>query len=209
MVVEDVAAKLCNVTFLDLSNCVQIGARGLAAIGHHCKSLFKLKRVMDPLEVAEKSCQDDEAHAIAATMPRLVHIEIAYLLVTNAGILDILSQCRELKFLDMSGCWDVKLKANFFKEKYAGVKVLGPLIFDGYDMNWWDYYSNYSNSTGYLSWDDEEDEFYVGFSDDDGIYIDDGSWEGERGLEGLEVRFFGGAFNGGSYTGFDCWPSSP
>ncbi|CAA7401646.1 unnamed protein product [Spirodela intermedia] len=206
-IVEEVAGKFSNVTFLDVSYCVKIGARALEAFGKHCKALVGLKRVMHPVEVAEKVCQDDEAHAIASTMPKLKHIEIAYLLLTNVGILDILSQCRELRFLDIRGCWDVKLKENFLKEKYSGLKVLGPLIVDSYEMNYWDECSNYSDSSGYLSWefmDDVVGEYYDGFSDDDD---DDGAWDDGQGLEGLEVRFYGGGFNGGS-AGFD-WPTSP
>lgn len=205
-IVEEVAGKLSNVTFLDVSYCVKIGARALEAFGKHCRALVGLKRVMHPVEVAEKVCQDDEAHAIASTMPNLKHIEIAYLLLTNAGILDILSRCSDLRFLDMRGCWDVKLKENFFKEKYSSLKVLGPLVVDSYEMNYWDECSNYSDSSGYLSWefmDDVVGEYYDGFSDDD----DDGAWDDGQGLEGLEVRFYGGGFNGGS-AGFD-WPNSP
>ncbi|XP_078444335.1 F-BOX WITH WD-40 2 isoform X2 [Wolffia australiana] len=210
-VVEEVAAKLTNLTFLDLSYCVKMGAPALAAFGRHCKSLVGLKRVMHPVEVAEKTCQDDEAHAIAATMPQLRHIEIAYLLLTNKGILDILTQCRDLQFLDMRGCWDVKLKENFLKEKYAGLKVLGPLIVDSYEMNYWDEYSNYSDSSGYLSWeefaDDVELEFFDGFGhgDNDDGADDDGAWDAGRDLEGLQVRFYGAGFD---VAGSD-WPPSP
>ncbi|XP_058096867.1 F-box protein FBW2 [Magnolia sinica] len=199
-IVEQVAGKLSNITFLDLSYCGKIGARALEAFGKHCKSLVGLKRIMHPLEVADKVCQDDEALAIATTMPKLKHLEMAYLLLTNRGVLEILSGCRELEFLDVRGCWDVELD-EFVKEKYAGLKVLGPHIVDCYEMNNWDDCSDYSDSSSFVSWE---------FMDDDAGDYDgesfDGIWDDEQGLDGLEVRFYEG-FND-SVAGFG-WPSSP
>lgn len=49
---------------------------------------------MYPLAVADKESQDEEAHAIALTMPKLRHLEIAYLLLSTAGVVKILSNCR-------------------------------------------------------------------------------------------------------------------
>lgn len=203
-IVEEVAGKLSNITFLDVSYCVKIGARALEAFGKHCKFLVKLKRVMHPVEVVDKLCQDDEAHAIACTMPRLKHLEIAYLLLTNGGILEILAGCRELEFLDMRGCWDVKLDQNFLKQRYSGLKVLGPMIVDCYERNYWDDCSDYSDSSGYLSWefmDDVVGDYYSGFSDEDG------AWDEEQALEALEVRFYGDGFDD-ALAGLD-WSPSP
>ena len=41
-IVEDVARRLSNVTFLDVSSCTKIGARALEAFGKNCKSLVGL-----------------------------------------------------------------------------------------------------------------------------------------------------------------------
>ncbi|PHU14374.1 F-box protein FBW2 [Capsicum chinense] len=38
-VVEQVAGTFSNITFLDISYCIKIGARALEAIGKHCKCL--------------------------------------------------------------------------------------------------------------------------------------------------------------------------
>ncbi|KAL5982237.1 hypothetical protein ACLOJK_016308 [Asimina triloba] len=193
--VEQIASKFSNITFLDLSYCGKIGARALEAFGKSCKSLAGLKRIMHPLEVADKVCQDDEAHAIATTMPKLKHLEMAYLLLTTRGVVEILSGCRELEFLDVRGCWDVEFD-DCLREKHAGLKVLGPDIIDCYEMNTWDDCTDYSDSSSFVSWE---------FMDDDAGSFD-GIWEGEGGLEELEVRFYEG-YND-TVVGFD-WPSSP
>jgi hypothetical protein len=46
-----------------------------------------------------------------------------------------------------------------------------------------------------------DDDYYAAGSDDEGI------WDDGQGLEGLEVRFYGGGFSE-SHAGFD-WPPSP
>lgn len=197
-IVEQVAGRLSNITFLDVSYCRKIGARALEAIGKHCKSLVRLRRVMHPIQVTDKVCQDDEAHAIAFSMPKLKNLEVAYLLLTTEGVLRIISNCRELEFLDVRGCWDIKLDENFLKEKCPQLKVLGPLIVDSYERDFWDEYSDYSDSMEYLPWDE---------------YLDDDIWG--RGVEGyndvwdflpldeLELRFYG------VDLGLSDWPPSP
>ncbi|OVA07940.1 hypothetical protein BVC80_8733g7 [Macleaya cordata] len=185
-IVEQVAGRLSSITFLDLSYCRKIGAPALEAIGKHCKLLVGLKRVMHPLEIADKDCQDDEAHAIATTMPKLKHLEMAYLLLTTGGVLEILSNCKDLEFLDVRGCWDVKLDEKFLKENFSGLKVLGPLVVD-YERNYWDDCSYYSDSSGYLAWDFVAGE--VGDYDDESS---DEVWDDEQRLEELEMRFYEG-----------------
>ncbi|XP_010939675.2 F-box protein FBW2 isoform X1 [Elaeis guineensis] len=196
-IVEHVAPRLSNITFLDVSYCKKIGARALEAFGKHCKALVGLRRRMHPLEVADKACQDDEAHAIACTMPKLRHLEMAYHLLTTHGVLEILSQCRDLEYLDVRGCWDVKLDDKFLKERHSSLKVLGPHIVDCYERTFWDdECSDYSDSSVY-SWDF----IYEGESDHDNV------WDDEQDLEGLVVRFYGGGLNL-TFAGFD-WPPSP
>ncbi|XP_010273021.1 PREDICTED: F-box protein FBW2 isoform X2 [Nelumbo nucifera] len=196
--VEQVADRLSTISFLDLSYCGKIGARALEAIGKHCKLLVGLRRVMHPLEVEDRFSQDDEAHAIATTMPKLKHLEMAYLLITTEGVLEILSNCRELEFLDIRGCWDVKLDEKFLKEKYSGLKVLGPLIVDCYERTYWDDCSDYSDSSSYLDWDFVAGELYDGESSD-------GVWDDEQRFEELELRFYQGFEEDAAFE----WPQSP
>nr|ALO18840.1 F-box protein [Lilium davidii var. unicolor] len=173
-IVEQVASRLSTVTFLDVSYCQKLGAPGLAIIGKNCKSLVGLKRAMHPLEVVEKFCQDDEAGAIATTMPKLRHLEVAYSLLTTGGVIEILSGCKDLEFLDLRGCWDVQLNQKYLKEKRPDLKVLGPEINDSYARDLWD---DCSDDDSMDSWEDA------------------GYWDDEQDLEGLEVRFYNGDSN--------------
>ena len=118
-IVETVAPRLSNVTFLDISSCTKIGARALEAFGKHCKSLVGLRRVMHPIDLVDKVCQHDEAHAIACSMPKLRHLEMGYMLIATEAVLEILGQCRDLKFLDLRGCWTVDDK--LLRERHPGL----------------------------------------------------------------------------------------
>jgi len=203
-IVEQVSARLSNITFLDVSYCKKIGPRALEAFGKHCKSLVGLRRTMHPLEAADKVSQDDEAYAIASSMPKLRHLEVAYLLLTTHGVLEILSRCKDLELLDLRGCWEVKLDESLLKERHTGLKVLGPQVEDSYERSFWDECSEDYSDTSDYSWEYMEDGMgvYDGDSDDD-----DGVWDDDQGVEGLEVRFYGGGFNQ-AYAGFH-WPPSP
>ncbi|XP_022774987.1 F-box protein FBW2-like [Durio zibethinus] len=200
-VVEQVAGRLSSVTFLDVSYCRNIRASALEAIGKHCKLLMGLRRTMHPLEVIDKLSQDDEALAIATTMPKLKQLEVAYLLVSTEGVLKILENCPELELLDVRGCWNVKLDENFVK-KFSRLKVVGPHVVDCFGMKGWDDCSNYSGSSGYLAWDFVAGDVGIDYDDE----ISDGDWEDDQSMEDVEMRF---------YDTFDLdnaafdWPLSP
>ncbi|XP_042492880.1 F-box protein FBW2-like [Macadamia integrifolia] len=185
-IVEHLAGKMATITLLDLTYCGKIGARALEAFGKNCKFLVTLRRNMHPsdVDVGNRGCQDNEAHAIATTMPKLKHLEIAYMVITTEGILDILSGCRELESLDVRGCWDVKLDDKFLDEKCSGLKVLGPSVMDNYYRNYYDDLSDYSDSSGYSAWMFST-HLYDGESSD-------GVWDDEQRLEELELRFYEG-----------------
>uniref|UniRef100_A0A5B6ZXQ4 F-box domain-containing protein n=1 Tax=Davidia involucrata TaxID=16924 RepID=A0A5B6ZXQ4_DAVIN len=197
-IVEQVAGRLSSVTFLDISYCRMIGAPALEAIGKHCKFLTRLRRTMHPLEVIDKLSQDDEALAIAATMPKLKHLELAYLLVGTKSVLAILANCRELELLDVRGCWNVDLDEKFVKKNFTGLKVVGPLV-DRYEMNGWD---NCLGSSSYMAWD-----FVAGEMDDYYDEISDGFWEDDQYIEDVEMWFYHSFFYAVD-AGFD-WPQSP
>lgn len=200
----DIAGKFSTITVLDLSYCINIGARALEAIGSHCKSLTKLRRIMHPLEVVAKLSQDDEALAIATSMPGLKHLEIAYLLVDTLSIIEIVKNCKQLEFLDIRGCWDVNLDEGFMKG-FPKLKVVGPLVVDCYDKYGWDNCSDYSGSSGYLAWD-----FVAGDEDDDEEdypdMLDEDFWEDDNLIEDVEMWFYDdvNAIDGGH-----DWPQSP
>ncbi|GMI67216.1 SKP1/ASK-Interacting protein 18, F-BOX WITH WD-40 2 [Hibiscus trionum] len=200
-IVEQVAGRLSSVTFLDISYCKNIGAPALEAIGKHCKLLMGLRRTMHPLEVIDKVSQDDEAFAIATTMPKLKQLEVAYLLISTEGVLKVLENCPELELLDVRGCWNVKLDENFIK-KFSRLKVVGPLVVDYFGMKGCDDCSNYSGSSGYLAWDFVAGNVGSDYDDE----ISDGDWEDDQSIEDVEMRFYDG-FDLDD-TAFD-WPLSP
>lgn len=156
---------------------------------------------MHPLEVIDKLSQDDEAFAIATTMPKLKQLEVAYLLISTEAVLKILENCPELELLDVRGCWNVKLDENYIK-KFTRLKVVGPLVVDYFGMKGCDDCSNYSGSSGYLAWDFIAGNVGSDYDDE----ISDGDWEDDQSMEDVEMRF---------YDGFDLdnaafdWPLSP
>ncbi|CAA6658845.1 unnamed protein product [Spirodela intermedia] len=183
--VEQAAAKLANVTLLDVSYCVKMGAAALEAFGKNCTSLVGLRRVMHPLEAVDRPSQDDEAHAIAAWMPKLRRLEMAYSLLTDAGAIEILP-----------------LDQKLLRENFPRLKVSGPLMVGRCEDNhFWDDDDDFddcgSDSSGHLPWGDAAGDYYDGFSDADA------EWD----LDGLEVRFYGGGFEDAS-AALD-WPPSP
>lgn len=197
-IIGKAAGKLSTITLLDLSYCINIGAPALEAIGKNCKSLTSLRRIMHPLEVMDKLSQDDEALAIASTMPKLKHLEIAYLLVDTFSVIEILKGCNHLELLDVRGCWNVNLDEKFM-ERFPKLKVVGPPVVDCYDMNGWDNCSDYSGSSGYLAWD-----FVAGDMDDDYSEVLDDVWEAP--IEDVQMWFYDDV--NAVDAGYD-WPQSP
>lgn len=202
VVEQQVAGTFSNITFLDVSYCIKIGARALESIGKHCKCLTGLRRTMHPLEVIDKLSQDDEALAISTTMPKLKQLEIAYMLVGTLSISEILQNCRQLELLDVRGCWNVNLDENFVK-KFNKLKVVGPLVVDCYDKNGWDNSSDYSGSSGYIPWDFVAGDIDDDFDDDE---MSDGYWEDEERVEDVEMWFYDDL--NAVDAGYD-WPQSP
>ena len=86
-------------------------------------------------DTARKPLNSHEAHAIASTMPKLKHLEMAYHLISTSGVLQILLNCPKLEFLDQRGCWGVTLDSMVLKQKFPKLKVLGPFVLDTYDNN--------------------------------------------------------------------------
>ncbi|GAB2217161.1 hypothetical protein Drorol1_Dr00000326 [Drosera rotundifolia] len=185
-IVTEFAGKFSSLSSLDLSYCYEIRTKALEAIGRSCKSLVSLSWNMHPIVFEDRPSYVDEAHAIANTMPKLKHLELAYVHIDVGSVLDILSGCRDLELLDLRGCWDVELDKKFFEEKHPKVKILGPHVDMGYlERGCWDYASDFSDDY----WmDSSDDEFYGDYyySDDnydpeDDIIDDNGT---ERGYTG-------------------------
>ncbi|KAE9598579.1 hypothetical protein Lal_00021013 [Lupinus albus] len=125
-IVEQISPMLRMISFLDVSYCTKIGAYALEIIGKNCKMLEGLRRSMHPIDNVGKPLQDDEAYAIASTMPNLKHLGMTYNLMDTNGILQILSNCLKLEVLDVRGCWGVKLDKVMVKQNFPKLKILGP-----------------------------------------------------------------------------------
>ncbi|CAI8597534.1 unnamed protein product [Vicia faba] len=196
LVVEQIAGKFSMITFLDVSYCIKIGASAIEMIGMNCKMLEGLCRNMHPLDTADKPLQDDEAYAIAATMPKLKHLEMAYQRISTLGVVRIFSNCPKLEFLDLRGCWSVNLDNNVStKQGFPKLRVLGPYVLGAYESDGWD--DDFSDvSDEFLAWDFVDgNEYYVDY-DSDGY---EGRIEDE-----LEFGFYQGIEDAAMY-----WPPSP
>ncbi|KAL6838347.1 hypothetical protein ACP4OV_031851 [Aristida adscensionis] len=102
---------------LDISNCLKITSRGIEALGQHCKLLVQLKRNMPPPEPplgnnAAAKVVEDEALAVANTMPMLEQLELAYGLFSDLALNAILTKCPRLRTLNILGCWNVWLEGD-------------------------------------------------------------------------------------------------
>ncbi|KAJ6398783.1 hypothetical protein OIU77_019534 [Salix suchowensis] len=94
---------------------------------------------MHPLDTEGMETQDDEAHVNATMMPKLKRLEMAYHLVSTEGLLQILSSCTEVEFMDLRGCWNVNIDDKFLKESLPKLTVLRPLVMEGfYVTNDWE-----------------------------------------------------------------------
>ncbi|MFQ6642281.1 hypothetical protein Gotur_017156 [Gossypium turneri] len=78
------------------------------------------------LDSVSKVEPEDEANAIAATMPRLKHVELGFHSISTECVLNIISSCPQLEHLDINGCLTVNRDLKFFKEKYPKLKIVGP-----------------------------------------------------------------------------------
>ncbi|KAL0916272.1 hypothetical protein M5K25_013767 [Dendrobium thyrsiflorum] len=120
------SGSLTSLTILDISYCKQITCKGIEILGKNCTSLISLKRNLTPPEFestqnneGEAKVYEREALAIANTMLGLEQLELAYGRFSDYGLDAILSNCKALSFLDLSGCQYVKLKGNVGSKFYA------------------------------------------------------------------------------------------
>lgn len=193
--VEQVAWRLSNLTSLDLSYCTKIGAPAIEAFGKNCKLLTCFQRNMHPWDVIDRTSQDDEAIAIASTMPNLKHLELAYLMITTEVVRTIMNEIHELELLDMRGCWNVKLEEEFLKG-FSKLKVVGPLVVECCGGNKTTGTKNdhvetyYPGSSRFVAWGFGEMDNYDDDTDNDyGIFSDD-VWDEAHEMEDLGLSYF-------------------
>ncbi|CAK7327720.1 unnamed protein product [Dovyalis caffra] len=166
------AAKIPLLEELDLSYC-SFSKVALEEVGHCCPLLksFKLNTAGYRHPRIES---DDEALAIAESMPRLHHLQMFGNKVTNHGLQAILDGCPHLESLDVRQCFNVILEGQLGRRFSERIKDLR------YPNDSTDDYP-FDTRVPNITSSDEED-YPSGFSDidfmsDDGAYYDfsDGS----------------------------------
>ncbi|XP_061365782.1 putative F-box/LRR-repeat protein 23 [Gastrolobium bilobum] len=116
-VLSEVAKKLPMLEELDISFCY-IRKDGLQAIGQCCPLLKSLKFNAATYD------SDEEAFAIARTMPQLSHLELSGNKLTNVGLLAILDGCPHIQYLDLRSCLNVDLGSSLGRRCAQQIKEL-------------------------------------------------------------------------------------
>ncbi|XP_057872790.1 F-box protein FBW2 [Cryptomeria japonica] len=199
-IATQVAPKLANLTYLDISCCEKMTSSSLESLGKNCKLLIRLSRNMHPQGTVGQDPKDDEAFAIANHMSRLKHLELAYGLLTDAGMEALLSMCKELEHLDIRGCWNVAMQDSLADQCRKLKVFLGPVVdSDRYDLEDYHSYDDEYDSMSEYDYDyyprDYEEEFYE--SDD--------AWDED--LDGIQLRVYDGTVSNDSDD--SDWPTSP
>jgi hypothetical protein len=153
---------------------MKISINAIETIGKNCKHLEVFSRKMHPSDTSLMPEENAEAFAIASTMPKLKHLEINYNRINKDGVKKILSSCPDLEFLDLRGCWNVKLDEMNVNENFPNLQILGPQVHGYYEMN-------YSSDSSDFEFDD---------NDIDEFYFNGGIWSDEEGFDELENRVY-------------------
>ncbi|CAN6248835.1 unnamed protein product [Urochloa humidicola] len=122
--VEKHAECLPALKVLDISYCLNITSKGIEAIGQHCKLLVQLKRNMPPPDPPQGNntaakVVEEEALAVANTMPVLEQLQLAYGLFSDLALNAILNKCPRLRTLNILGCWNVRLEGDIEDRCFA------------------------------------------------------------------------------------------
>jgi F-box/leucine-rich repeat protein 2/20 len=111
--------KLPLLEELEISNCRLVHFISFEVIGQCCPLLKSLNLHGYFNQVF--AC-DDEALAIARTMPGLRDLKIVKNTLTNAGLLAILDGCPLLESLDLRGCFQLDLSGSLGKRCNEQIK---------------------------------------------------------------------------------------
>ncbi|KAH7435972.1 hypothetical protein KP509_06G086600 [Ceratopteris richardii] len=192
IVTEDCICQLAPhfafVNYIDVSGC-SITKASVESFGKHCPMITRLNLNMYPQSSTLAVC-DDMAYAIAQYMPQLKHLEMAYGLLSNAGLKAVLEKCTALEHLDLRGCWQLNVEESFVKEARKRFKVFHPPIVEN------DIYSTDS--------DLDASDFY-----DDSDYYDEDMWYDSEfeDLDDLVMEMHEEEINGTLYFWPDTSPS--
>ncbi|CDY48574.1 BnaA09g01700D [Brassica napus] len=114
--------KLPLLEDLEVSYC-SLSAESLKVVGQSCPNLKTLKLNREGFNRFPYE-SDDDALAIAETMPRLGHLQLFGNKLTEGGLNAILDNCLDLEHLDVRRCLNVYLFGDLKKRCSERVKVL-------------------------------------------------------------------------------------
>ncbi|XP_028759197.1 F-box protein SKIP19 [Neltuma alba] len=181
----EVAGKLPLLEELDIS-IGNISKDSLEVIGRNCPHIRSLKFNMEVFRRPHIEL-DDEAFAIAKTMPELRHLQLFGNKLTNVGLLAILDGCPRLESLDLRQCFNINMEGALGKRCAEQLKDLrrpndptDDYPFDATIPDGGSFDEDYPlgiSDTDFLSDDDYEYDFYAfsdgsDISDDVGYYFD-------------------------------------
>ncbi|CAA7024596.1 unnamed protein product [Microthlaspi erraticum] len=89
----------------------------LEAIGHSCPKLRTLKLKCSGLRQPRCKSYDDDALAIAESMPELRQLQLLANRLTNTGLNAILDNCPHLEHLDLRQCLNIKLSEGDLEKR--------------------------------------------------------------------------------------------
>ncbi|KAK7308861.1 hypothetical protein RJT34_05156 [Clitoria ternatea] len=115
-----VVSRLSFLEELDLSFC-SLSNVSLEAIGLSCSFLkvLKFNKTM-----CNEHNGDEEAFAIAKTLPNLCRLELLGIRLTNDGLVAILDGCSQLEYLDLRGCRNLDLHASLWNRCVEQIKYI-------------------------------------------------------------------------------------
>ncbi|KAI9122507.1 hypothetical protein K1719_006347 [Acacia pycnantha] len=181
----EVAGKLPLLEELAIS-IGNITKDALEVIGQNCPNLKSLKFNMEA-NAARHLESDEEALAIARTMPELRHLQLFGNTLTNTGLCAILDSCSHLESLDLRHCFNLNLEGPLGKRCTEQIKDLrhpndptNDYPFDATMRHSESFDEDYPlgiSDTDFLSDDDYQYDFYAfsdgsDFSDNVGYYFD-------------------------------------
>lgn len=169
----ETSAKLPLLEDLELSYC-RMSAEALAVVGQRCPSLKSLKLNSQGFRFPHWE-YDDEALAIAKSMPELRHLQLFGNKLTNMGLKAILDGCPHLEFLDLRQCFNVNLGGDLGKRCAEQIKDLRrPLdSTEGYEFdasihdNQYDYPHYFSDIDAFSELEDDDEYQFSGSEDYD------------------------------------------
>ncbi|KAF3500719.1 hypothetical protein F2Q69_00039562 [Brassica cretica] len=157
--------KLPLLEELEVSSYCSLSVESLKVVGQSLPNLktLKLNRIYRRFP-CRPYVSDDDALAIAETMPRLSHLQLFANKLTNAGLNAILDHCPNLEHLDLRLCHSVRLLGDLKKRCSERIKVF---------RRPFDSFHDYPHHEAVIYTDSSDDHDNDYYEDDDDSYDND------------------------------------